>query len=221
MSLPPEVLDHPYWYLGRATGLISYVLLALSTSLGLGISSRIFDGLLNRGWVYEMHRFGSLLVMALLITHALVMVPDPFARLSAGDVLLPFYSEFKTGPMALGILGLYAGILVTGSSYLTRRIGQRTWRILHYLTFVMFLLATGHGIWTGTDSSLAAVTAMYFAAGLAVLFLLFYRIVALKNPKQASSRNREGPGPAGARSAAAGAPQAPVPRADSARRPVS
>jgi predicted ferric reductase len=179
------MLDHPYWYAGRATGLVAYVLLAASTALGLAISSRIFDGVLNRAWVYEMHRFVSVLVTLLAAAHAFVMLPDPFAGFSLADVLVPLWSGYKQGPMALGIVALYVCMLITATSYMTRRIGQRAWRAVHYLTFVLFLVATGHGVWTGSDSGLLPAQAMYYSASLLVLFLTFYRILALKNPKQA------------------------------------
>ena len=46
---------HTWWYMGRASGFVAFGLLLSSVLLGLGVSSRVFDGLLIRPWVYDMH----------------------------------------------------------------------------------------------------------------------------------------------------------------------
>jgi hypothetical protein len=51
---------------------------------------------------------------------------------------------------------------------------------LHYLTFITYLLALGHGLMAGTDSSLLGLKFMYGATGLATLFLVYYRLLTLK-----------------------------------------
>jgi DMSO/TMAO reductase YedYZ heme-binding membrane subunit len=68
-------------------------------------------------------------------------------------------------------------VIVTASFYVRRHIGQRAWRTLHYLTFLAFLVATAHGIASGTDSGTGWAQAMYIGSAVTVGFLLTYRIV--------------------------------------------
>jgi hypothetical protein len=56
--------------------------------------------------------------------------------------------------------------------------------LLHYLTFVLFITAMYHGILAGTDSGSRGVLASYFVSGTVVLFLTFYRILALRSPQK-------------------------------------
>jgi predicted ferric reductase len=79
--------------------------------------------------------------------------------------------------MALGILALALLCLVVGSFYARRLIGYRTWRVMHYVTFVVFITATAHGIGAGSDSSTTWASCMYAACGLVAFNLTVYRIL--------------------------------------------
>jgi predicted ferric reductase len=187
-GLIEEMAAHPYWYLGRSAGFVAYGLLLGSLVLGLSVSSRVFDGLLGRAWVFELHKFLSVCVVLAAMFHALIMLPDPWADFSVRELLLPLHSDFKTGPMALGIISLYGLALVSLSFYVTRFIGQKTWRAFHYSTFGLFLGTTAHGVWTGTDSSEYAVQVFYLGSSVLVMFLTFYRILALRSAKKGTVR---------------------------------
>ena len=51
------------WYVTRAAGLTAYLLVWLSTVWGLGVSSKIFDPVLQRVFTYDFHQFLSLLAI--------------------------------------------------------------------------------------------------------------------------------------------------------------
>jgi predicted ferric reductase len=173
---------HSFWYLGRSAGFISYSLLWLTVLLGLAVRSRVFDGFINRGWVFEFHRFLSLVVLGAVLFHALIMLPDPYAHFRPVELLVPFRSHLDPLPMALGIISLYGSVAVTLSFYQRELIGQRAWRLLHYLTFGVYLLALAHALLNGSDSSGVLARAFYFASLLSVIFFLFYRLLATRRP---------------------------------------
>jgi predicted ferric reductase len=176
-----DVTQHMYWYLGRSTGFVAYWLLFASVAMGLAVSSRVFDGVLGRPWVFEVHKFLSIFVLIVMTVHGLIMLPDPYAQFSIDELVVPFRSHYRNAPMAAGILTLYASTLVTGTFYMKGLIGQQGWRMIHYLTFGLFLGAMGHGVWTGTDSDEQVVQLSYLASGVAVLFLAFFRILAARS----------------------------------------
>jgi hypothetical protein len=103
---PPAAIDlglHTYWYLGRAGGFVAFALLLISMLLGIAISSRIFDGLLTRGWFFELHKFISLFLLGAVLFHALIMLPDPYANYSVDELLVPFRSHIMPEATAVGI----------------------------------------------------------------------------------------------------------------------
>lgn len=181
---------HTYWYLGRAGGFVAFVLLLVSMVLGIAISSRIFDGLLARGWFFELHKFVSLFLLAAILFHALIMLPDPYANYTVDELLVPFRSHIMPEATAVGILSLYGLALVSLSFYLTKWIGQPTWRKIHYLTFLAYVSGAVHALWAGTDSDLLGVRYFYLASGVALVFFVFYRILAVRSQKKPSAAAR-------------------------------
>jgi predicted ferric reductase len=189
--LTPASIDfglHTYWYLGRAGGLVAFGLMFVSVVLGVAISSRIFDGLLARGWFFEVHKFVSLFLLGAVIFHAFIMLPDPYANYSVGDLLIPLRSHIMTEATAVGIVSFYGLVVLGLSFYVARWIGQRAWRMMHYLTFLTYLGGTIHAIWAGTDSAVLGVRYALLASGIALVFFILYRILAAPSPKRAAER---------------------------------
>ncbi len=181
MPALPDFSIHLYWYLGRSAGFTAFWLLFASVALGLAVSSRVFDGLLARPWVFEIHKFLSIFVLVVMTFHGLIMLPDPYIKFSLSELLIPFQSHYKNTPMAIGIATLYGSAFVTLSFYMKGMIGQKGWRMLHYATFVLFVGALVHGIWAGSDTKSQYAQDSYLAAGSAVLFLTFFRIFASRS----------------------------------------
>lgn len=183
----PDISQHMYWYMGRSSGFVAYWLLFASVALGLAVSSRVFDGVLGRGWVYEVHKFLSVIVLFAMLFHGLIMLPDPYSNFKITELLIPFNSHYKNPQMAIGVVTLYATGFITLSFYLKGIINQQWWRVIHYATFGLFLAAMGHGLWIGTDSKRPLVYWSYLASAGGVLFLTFFRILAVRSVKPKKS----------------------------------
>lgn len=179
----PDLSQHMYWYMGRSSGFVAYWLLFLSIAMGLAVSSRVFDGVLGRPWVFEVHKFFSVFVVFVMLFHGLIMLPDPYSKFQLVELLVPFKSHYRNPQMALGIITLYASAFITLSFYLKGIINQRWWRAIHYLTFGVFLMAMAHGLWTGTDTRRSIVYWSYLASAAGILFLTFFRILAVRSVK--------------------------------------
>jgi predicted ferric reductase len=183
---------HKYWYMGRASGFAAYGMLLGSVLLGLGVSSRVFDGWLIRPWVYEMHQFLSIVVLIVMMFHGLIMLPDPYAQFRLAEMLVPFESHYRAFWVGLGTISLYGAAVLTLSFYVKKQIGQRGWRLLHYASFGVFVLALVHGIKAGTDTGEAWAQVVYLSSGLVVAFFLFFRVLAVRSAKR---RERKPPSP--------------------------
>ena len=170
-----------YWYLSRASALIAYVLLWLSMATGLLITNklaRLWPGGLT---AFDLHQFTSLLGLAFALFHALILMGDKYINYSLAQVLVPFNSTgYKPVWVGLGQIGFYLLAIVGLSFYVRKRLGHRSWRIIHYLSFLTFTLALLHGILAGTDTELAGVRIFYWATGASLLFLFVYRALMTK-----------------------------------------
>ncbi len=181
---------HFYWYMARSSGIVAFWLLTLSTALGLSTSSRLWDGLLERGWVFETHRIVSLMALVFVALHVTVLLPDPWTDFRVVDFVVPGTSDYRPGAVALGVLAMYAGIIATASFYVRRRLGRLTWRALHFVTFGAFVLMLLHGVFAGTDSGEPWMRASYAAATLLILFLTVYRILVMTESTSAPHGRR-------------------------------
>lgn len=180
--------SHAAWYLSRASAFVAYVLLWWSMILGLSITNR-----LARAWpggpaAAELHEHASLLGLGFVAVHALVLLADQYIGYTLPQILLPFVGSYLPLWVGFGQVGLYLMILVTASFYVRRWIGARTWRTLHYLSFVVFVLALLHGLFTGSDSSTAWAFWMYIGTGASVVAMTIYRIFAQRQRSAAPAR---------------------------------
>jgi predicted ferric reductase len=167
-----------YWYLSRGSAFVALSLLWLSMALGLLITNKV-----ARTWPgvpvsFALHEFTSILGLGFAIFHALILLGDQYIGYTLVQVLVPFSSSYEPVWVGLGQVGFYAMMIVTLSFYVRSHIGQKTWRSLHYVSFLTYLIALLHGITAGSDTSLPWVQQYYWISGGTLLFLLSYRIVA-------------------------------------------
>ncbi len=173
------------WNVARAGGFTSYILLTLAVAAGLALSLQIqspskWPRLLNN----ELHNFLTLLSSIFIVVHVAAVWVDPFTRFGWNEIFIPFVSTYRTAWMALGIVALYLGIAIGISTWLRPLIGYKWWRRLHVVTLGIYVLATLHGIGTGSDTQTWWGLAIYIASIALVGPLLFRRIFASKNKKK-------------------------------------
>ena len=167
-----------YWALSRATAFVAMGMLWASMMLGLGITNKMARLWPGAPAAFALHEYISLLGLGFAGFHALVLLGDQFINFNLLQILFPFaawnYHPFWVG---LGQLGFYGWAFLVASFYLRRHIGQKTWRILHYLSFIVYLGAMVHGLVSGTDASQPWAQGFYWLTGGSLLFLFFYRVV--------------------------------------------
>jgi len=165
-----------YWYLSRATAFVSLSLLWVSMALGIGITNKMVRVWPGAAAAFAIHEYVSLLGLAFALFHALLLLGDRFINFTISQVLMPFasvgYHPFWVG---VGQIGFYIWALVAFSFYVRQGIGQKTWRLIHFLSFAMYAMGLVHGLFSGTDTNSAQV--YYWYSGGSLLFLLFTRII--------------------------------------------
>jgi predicted ferric reductase len=180
-----------WWYVTRASGIIAYLLLWFSTVLGLGVTSKYLDGMLDRMFTYDFHEFISLLSVGFTLVHVLVLMLDRYLPYSLAQILVPFISPYRPFWVGIGVIGFYITVLVTVTFYMRNRIGRRAFRVIHIFSLLGYIGVTLHGYYAGTDTALPTMQILYKVSGLAVLFLTIYWLVLLGLRKLEQRRQAE------------------------------
>jgi len=205
MGLPLAAGSKAYWYMARAGGVLSYVLLWLATCWGIMMSSKFIKGVVDVPVAYALHEYLPILGVVFAALHAAVLLGDSYIAFKPWQLLVPFASPYKPFWTGLGVLAFYLSVALILSFYVRKRIGQKTWRALHYTSYLAFLIALLHGVMAGSDSGATAMRLLYLVSGGLSVFLLLYRLLAYA-PKQArgatSARGSTGQRPAVASRAA-------------------
>lgn len=177
-----------WWYVTRAAGIVAYLLLWFSMILGLAVSSKYLDGLLDRMFTYDFHQFISLLSIGFVLLHVLVLIFDRYLPYSVWQILIPFISPYRPFWVGIGVFAFYIIFLVTVTFYIRRWIGMQAFRVIHILSLVGYLGATLHGLYAGTDSTLPAMRLLYIVTGLIVVFWTVFWLALLGLQKLKASR---------------------------------
>src|SRR4249920_536979 len=159
--------DVRIWLAARATGIVTFLLLTFQVCLGLILShptNKSTWKLSKR--IFPWHEHVWVFVMAFLLVHIVSLILDPYAKVGIAGAFIPGLSEYRTAPVALGTMALYAFLLTAVTARYTKLLPAGTWLTIHRAALVVFLLAWLHGVLSGTDSD--ALRSMYIAAGLVV-----------------------------------------------------
>lgn len=185
-----------YWYLSRATAFVSLSVLWLSMALGLGISNKMARLWPGAPAAFAIHEYVSLLGLAFALFHALILLGDHYINFTIAQIFIPFSTvDYRPTWTGIGQLGFYIWLIVALSFYVRSSIGQKTWRVLHYLSFAMYIMGLLHGLFGGTDSSAIWAQYYYWISGGSLLFLLMHRIVNSIAEKVTAPPKRVSPAP--------------------------
>jgi predicted ferric reductase len=173
----PHARGTSAWTFSRAAGVAAYVALTLDVLFGLLLSTGAADRWIKRARSAEVHRFLAVGALALTLGHAAALLFDGWARLDVLDLLVPFAASYRRAAVGAGVLAAWVALAVHASFALRRRIGQRAWRALHYLSFAAFAMAAAHGLRAGTDHAQPWLHGIYVGSAGLVVWLTLFRVV--------------------------------------------
>lgn len=176
------------WLGARAAGFMALALLTFQVVVGLVLShptNKSTWKLSKR--LFPWHENAWIFTIAFGAAHVVSLAVDQFAKVGVLGAFVPGLSEYRSVPVALGTLSLYA-MLATGlSARYTKRLPAGWWLKLHRLSLGVLALAWAHGFLAGSDSGAAAW--VYLVTFVAVLAAAIYRywVVRSARPTFASS----------------------------------
>jgi DMSO/TMAO reductase YedYZ heme-binding membrane subunit len=164
------------WFFERLFAFLAYGAVTASVVYGLLLSTRLLDVIAHRPITFALHQDLAAFGVLFATLHGMLLALDSTVPFTLAEIAVPGLAPHAPVWVGVGQVSFYLMVAVVGSFYVRRRIGQRAWRSLHYLTFLVFAGATVHGLLAGTDSRAPWAWWMYVGATMVVTFLLTYRI---------------------------------------------
>ncbi len=164
------------WYAARTGGIVAYLLVSACVLAGILLAGRRRLPGLPRFAVEDVHRFLGILAGVFVAVHVGAIALDTVVPFSLTQIVVPFTAVYRPLATGLGVVALELLLAVSVANRLRSRLPYRIWRRTHYATLAVWLLATAHGVLSGTDRnqtwllSLYAVTAAAVACAAALRF---------------------------------------------------
>jgi predicted ferric reductase len=154
------------WYTTRATGLVALLLFSGTVILGLLTAGRASSRNWPRFVQQDLHRRISVLALVFLAIHILTSVLDTYVHIGWIAIVVPFTSPYGRFFVGLGAVSfdLMAAVIIS-----------RTWRAVHWLSYLSWPIAIAHSVGIGTDARLLWVDGLVAACCLSVLAAAFWR----------------------------------------------
>ncbi|MGZ4148516.1 MAG: ferric reductase-like transmembrane domain-containing protein [Actinomycetota bacterium] len=182
------------WILLRAAGIGAYVALFLSVAWGLVSTTGVVTKRVSKPASNQFHAVVASTGLALLGVHMVLLVVDTFMPFGASGVLLPMHTTYRPIATSLGVLAMYATVLVVTTSWVRKQMPTATWRAIHLLAVPAFILAMLHGVFAGTDTTRPWMLTLYGISAVVTLFLVLVRaLTSGYRPPRAEAPPRRSP----------------------------
>jgi methionine sulfoxide reductase heme-binding subunit len=185
------------WFVSRGSGLTLLVLLSVIMVLGAATRTGSAPRRVPRFAWAELHRTLALFSVAFLVLHVATAILDPYVSIGWAAVLLPFTSGYRAAAVGLGTLAVDLGAAVLVTSLVRRRLGYRTWRVIHWLAYLCWPAAFAHSLTAANDLRIWWVTLIELACAAAVATAVLARLIHA-GTRRPGDRPAGGPGSASA-----------------------
>jgi sulfoxide reductase heme-binding subunit YedZ len=164
------------WYVARATGMVSLLLLTGTVLLGIMGPMKVGTTAWPRFALAGLHRNISLLTLALVLVHVVSIAVDEYVPITFTDAVVPFMSAFQPLWLGLGTIAFDLMLALLITSLLRPRINPRLWRSVHWFAYICWPVALAHTIGIGTDAAAGWPLVVSVLCALAVLAGAVWRV---------------------------------------------
>lgn len=174
------------WFVSRACGLVSLLLLTATVVLGCAHATRASAGSWQRFTLHALHRNLSLLAVVFLVVHIASAIIDGYVALGWIDAVVPFVAGYHPIWIGLGAIAFDLVLAVIVTSLLRARLSQRVWRSVHMASYALWPLALVHGLGIGgSDTRLTWVIGLNVVCAAAVAASITRRLLVRHPDAQA------------------------------------
>ena len=176
------------WYIARAAGLVGWGLLAAATLWGLALSTKVLGKRPRPNWLLDLHRWLGGVALIFTGVHVLALLADTYVHFGLASVLVPFASTWHPVAVAWGVVAGYLLVAVELTSLARAHLPKIVWRRVHFASFLLFVMATIHGLTAGTDTKTAMARVVVMVVGSVFVGLTAVRIAESVRTKPPASR---------------------------------
>lgn len=151
ITAAPLLTESTYWYLTRASGLISLGLFSAAAALGLLTAGRVWSPRWPRFVTESLHRSVSLVAVGMVVVHVVTILMDRYVKIEPIDAVVPFVSAYLPLWVGLGAIAFDVIIVLVLTGLLRTRMSRFAWRAVHWLAYLGWPVALAHTIGIGTD----------------------------------------------------------------------
>jgi hypothetical protein len=178
------------WYVTRATGVVSLLLLTAAVVLGVLSALRWRTTRWPRFATVDAHRNLTLLSIAFVAVHVVTTVADGYAPIGLVDAVVPFVSPYRPLWLGLGTVAFDLLLALVATSLLRTAVPARLWRALHWTAYASWPVALVHSFGTGSDARTGWLAAIGIGSLAAVALATLARIAfggGLRRPRIAGA----------------------------------
>ena len=182
-----------WWFVSRSSGIIAWALVSLAVCWGLFISTKAVAKASTPAWLLDFHRYLGGISVVFTAIHLIGLAADNYVDFGWAELFVPMSSAWKPGAVAFGIVGLYLLIAVEATSLAMKWLPRPVWRWIHRSSFLLYFVATYHGIRAGTDHEnqwfrIAALASINVVVFLTLVLILAARRASIVPHRSAPER---------------------------------
>ena len=169
---------HTWWYLSRASGMVAWIVTGAACLWGILLITRMLKPADRPAWLLDLHRWLGILSIITVVVHMLTLIPDSWTTIGPKQLLVPGACTFEicgveAGPVTWGVIAFYIMVVVQLTSYFMKHMPRKLWHGIHLTSYIMFVMATVHGVQAGTTDRGNIVFILVAAGGSAIVIFAF------------------------------------------------
>ena len=169
-------------------GFLAYALMVGTVCWGILTTTHLARRGIRRQTLYGGHMTMAIMTISFIVIHIAANVFSPAVALGPLNAIIPFFPGSSFG-VTMGVVGTELAIAIAVSVWFQRRLGYRTWHVIHWLAYPAYVLSIAHTVVTGSDVHAALVATALAASALSVAALFILRAL----PSTSLVRNRLAP----------------------------
>jgi len=187
-----------WWHIARASGIVGWLLLTTTVVWGILTPAKLSDRQ-RPAWFLDLHRWLAGLTIGFVAIHLAALVADSYIEFGLVDLVVPFASEWKPFPVALGVLATWLLVIVQVTSLAMKRLPRTVWRKIHLTSYATFFLTSLHGTLSGTDATHPLYQATSLLALAVVIFTTLFRVMTRRRRSPTRVTAKRAPQPVAVR----------------------
>jgi methionine sulfoxide reductase heme-binding subunit len=155
-------------------GFLAYGLMVGTVCWGILTTTHLARRGIRRQTLYGGHMTMAIMTISFIVVHIAGNIFSPAVALGPLNAIIPFFPGNSLG-VTMGVVGTELAIAIAASVWFQRRLGYRTWHVIHWLAYPAYVLSIAHTWVTGSDVHAPLVATALSASLLSVVALFVLR----------------------------------------------